>query len=376
MSREGREVFKKRILQLIGDLDPGGAENVVVNLTKGLKAFNYKVAISSRKEGSLIQSLDGIPTFILSKKGLVDWRYLLTLCHIILKHKIDLIHSHLFGNNLYGFLAAVLTRRSTILTIHGEDCFNSKKRLLFYWLASPFVSKIVAVSKPLYRQLIEDLSIKKEKVVLIKNGIDTSLFCKMIDLNKKEKLGLPIKAPVIGAIGNIKPVKGYDTLLNAAVYISREVPEARFIIVGGAYQYEACFKDLKALTVEKGLQDKVYFLGKSDDVKDILHILDVYVLPSRSEGISIALLEAMASGRPIVATKVGGTPDIIEDGNTGLLIPPEDPSSLASAIIQLLKNKSLSKSLGQQAKLVAEKEFNVNSMVEKYSALYNEVLKC
>jgi glycosyltransferase involved in cell wall biosynthesis len=372
----GKGLFNKRILQLIGDLEPGGAENLVVNLSKSLKSFNIDVSICSREGGSLLQKLDGVPTHILLKNKLFDWKYLLALSKLIRSNKIDIVHTHLFGNNFYGFLAAIITKRKVILTIHGEDCLKSKKRIFFYRVVAPFVSKIVTVSKPLYRRLLEDLCLNKEKVSLIINGIDTSLFNKSIDIiNQKRILGFPVNVPLIGAIGNIKPVKGYDILLNAAVNVHKELPNAYFIIIGGVrQQYQNCMKYLKALAVGKNILNKVFFIGERNDVEKLLPILDVYVLPSRSEGTSIAMLEAMASGRPIVATKVGGTVDIIENNKTGLLVPPEDPASLAKAIMQLLKNQSLAKMLGEQAQLMAEKEFSVGSMIEKYLALYDEVL--
>ena len=366
----------QRMLQLIGDLRPAGAENVVVNLAKGLKFFKFDVLVLSREGGSLLQKLNGISTQVLSKKGLFDWQYLLALSKFVHNNKIDIIHSHLFGNNFYGFLAALLTKRKVILTIHGEDCFKSKKRKLFYKSVAPFVSKIVTVSKPLYQRLVSGLGIKKEKVSLIPNGIDTTLFQCTIDLiNQKRKLGISIDAPIIGAVGNIKPVKGYDILLNAAADILKVIPNACFLIVGGVDpHYKECMRDLKARTVGKNLINNVYFLGERDDVERILPILDIYVLPSRSEGTSIALLEAMASGRPIIATNVGGTPDIIEDNKTGILIPPEDPSSLSEAIIKLLKNNSIAKKMGENTRIAVQKDHSVDSMVNNYINLYNEII--
>jgi len=366
---------KRHILQLIGDLDPGGAENVVANLANGLQTSGYDVTICSRKTGSLIQRLHNVPVLILPKRRSVDLRYLLKFTLFLHHRNIDLVHSHLFGNNLYGFLASLLTGRKSILTIHGEDCFASKKRMIFYRLVAPFVSRIIAVSKSLHNQLTQDLCIKEEKVTLIPNGIDTARFQKKIDLiYKKKKLGLPTDAPLIGAIGNIKPVKGYDIFLEAAVSVKQKFPEACFIIVGGVYQYKEYMKELEVQTWENDLQNQVYFLGKRDDVEEILPLLTVYVLPSRSEGSPIALLEAMASGRPIVATGVGGIPDIIENDISGLLIPPADPSSMANAIIQLLENQSMAKKMGEHAQRVVEECYSVNSMVEKYLILYDEVL--
>jgi glycosyltransferase involved in cell wall biosynthesis len=228
---------------------------------------------------------------------------------------------------------------------------------------------------PLYKRLLEELRGGDKKVSLIPNGIDLSPVDGKSDfIRRKEQLGFPLNGPLVGAVGNIKPVKGYDVLIDAALHVIREEPGASILIIGGTYQYEDHFKELKALVRERNLQGKVYFLGKRNDVREILPLLDVYVLPSRSEGTSIALLEAMASKRAIVATKVGGTTEVIEDSRTGLLVPPDNPAALGKAIIQLLQNKSFAVTLGENARKRAEKEFSVGTMVERYLCLYNEIL--
>lgn len=366
-----------RVLQLIGNLNPAGAENVVVNLANGLKTAGFDVLVLSREGGSLVQKLNGVITRIIPKEKTIDLRYVVTLSKFISKNKIDIIHTHMFGNNFYGFCAALLTRRKVIFTIHGEDCFRSRKRLVFYRYFAPFVSRVVTVSKPLYNRFVYEIGIKKEKVSLIPNGIDTYRFQKKIDIaDQRRKMGIPLDSPIVGAVGNIKPVKGYDIFLNAAVDVNKKMPKACFIIVGGVRQYnEETMKALRTLVNEKKLSGNVYFLGERNDVENILPLFDVYVLPSRSEGTSIALLEAMAAERPIVATNVGGTPYIIESDKTGILVPPEDASSLSDAIIKLLEDRLLAGSLGKHARIVAEKDYSVDSMINQYAALYNEIIQ-
>jgi len=160
-------VSNKRILQLIGDLNPGGAERLVVSLARALKDNKYHVVICSREMGSLMQNIKDISTVVLPKRKLIDPKYILSLCRSVREQRINLIHSHLFGNDLYGFWVSVLTGKKAILTIHGEDSFRSKRRRLFYKLVAPFVFRIVAVSKPLYTRLKEDLCIDERKISLI-----------------------------------------------------------------------------------------------------------------------------------------------------------------------------------------------------------------
>ncbi|OFW63497.1 MAG: hypothetical protein A2Z35_06580 [Actinobacteria bacterium RBG_19FT_COMBO_36_27] len=366
-----------RVLQLIGNLNPAGAENVVVNLANGLKTVGFDVLVLSREGGSLLQKLDGVITHIIPKEKTIDLKYIVTLSKFISKNKIDIVHTHLFGNNFYGFCATLLTGRKVIFTIHGEDCFRSRKRLFFYRHFAPFASKVVTVSRPLYDRFIYETGIKKEKVSLIPNGIDTYRFQKKIDLtDQRKKLGIPLDFPIVGAVGNIKPVKGYDIFINAAVDVNKKMPKACFVIVGGVRQRnEETMKALRALVNEKKLSGNIYFLGERNNVENILPLFDVYVLPSRSEGTSIALLEAMAAERAIVATNVGGTPYIIESNKTGILVPPEDASLLSNAIIKLLEDKSLAGSLGKYARIVAEEKYSVDSMINQYAALYNEIIQ-
>jgi len=367
---------KARIVQLIGCLKKSGAERVVVDLAKGLKSVNYEVTVCSREGGSLIPELNGVPTIILPKRGLIDSKHLLGLCEILRREKIDLIHTHLFGNNLYGFFASILTGKKIIFTVHGEDCLKSKRRLVFYRLAGPFVSKIVTVSGFLYEKVRKEVGISEGKLAVIANGINTEQFRnERVDTFDKRGLGLPGDGLVVGTIGTMKPVKGQDILIKAAAEVIRQVPEACFAIVGRPSQYHREYEEyLFRLRRDYGLENQVYFLGERDNVEAILPLFEVFVLPSRSEGTSIALLEAMASGRAIVATNVGGNPHLIHDKKTGLLVPPEDPGCLAEAIITLLRNRSFARRLAENAQRAAEKEYRVESMVERYAALYDEVL--
>src|SRR3990170_5609057 len=204
----------QRILHLIGDLTPAGAEKVVVTLANGLINLGYEVAICAREGGSLLNSLHRVPVFINRKRGLLDPRHLLRLCRLARRHRFDLIHSHLFGNDLYAFLAGSITRTATILTVHGEDSFLNPGRRRFYRVAAKHVSKIVAVSKSLYERLVGELGISPEKVALIPNGIDSSWFLANDNGHDlRAALNLPAQAPIVGAVGRITPVKGYDLLL-------------------------------------------------------------------------------------------------------------------------------------------------------------------
>jgi glycosyltransferase involved in cell wall biosynthesis len=366
--------MKERILQLIGDLEPGGAERVVITLTNHLRDHGYPVIICSRKGGVLINECNDVPVRILNKIFLLDPLYILRLCRFVVREKIQIIHSHLFGNNLYGFIVSLLTGRKIIFTIHGEDCFQNNKRILFYKITAPFVLKIVAVSPSISEKLINEMGIEQSKVELIVNGINASGGDNTYNSNRDETrrlLGLPGASHIIGSIGNIKPVKGYDVLIRSAQRVIEAFPDAVFVIVGGIYQYENYMNFLLDLIRHEALENHFVFLGKRSDVDRILSVFDVYALPSRSEGTSLSLLEAMAAGKAIVATNVGGTAHILKNEYNSLLVPPDDSLRLADAILRLIGNSGLTNELSKNAKSDVICKYSAEQMVNKYMNIYN-----
>ena len=364
--------MKIRILQLIGDLEPGGAERVVISLSNHLRDNGYPVMICSRKGGELIKEGNNVPVQIISKTFLLDPLYILRLCRFVVKNKIGIIHSHLFGNNLYGFIVSLLTGRKIIFTIHGEDCFQNKKRILFYKITAPFVLKIVAVSPPISEKLINEMGIERSKVELIVNGINASGGENAFKRDETRRLlGLPKDSHIIGSIGNIKPVKGYDVLIRSAQRVIEAFPDSVFVIVGGIYQHEDYMNSLLDLIRHESLENHFVFLGKRSDVDRILSVFDIFALPSRSEGTSLSLLEAMAAGKAIVATNVGGTAHILINEYNSLLVPPDDSLRLADAILRLMSNSGLTNELSKNAKTDVIHKYSAEQMVRKYMNLYD-----
>jgi len=215
-------------------------------------------------------------------------------------------------------------------------------------------------------------------VRLVPNGIDVSRVERAAEPQvTRALLGVPNDAPLIGAVGNIKPVKGYDVLLRALPRILESHRKARLVIAGGVWwDQERYAASLAELAASLGLRERVQFLGLRQDVPDLLRAMDIYVLPSRSEGTSVALLEAMAAGKPIVATRVGGTPLVVEDGVTARLVPPDDPGALASALSGLLADREAARRLGAAARRTVESEYSVDVMVGRYVSIYEETLAC
>jgi|SRR3989338_1452003 len=361
---------------MIGNLHLGGAETVVKDLSQELRKRGVDVYICSREGGRFEKELREVPCEIISKKDKNIFHYIRALMKLVKREKINIIHSHLFVNNFYGFITAKLTRCKIIMTIHGMDCLRSRKRRFAYRFLARFGDRIIAVSDFLKDEFCK--VIKGKKVLTVYNGIDIKKF----DNNnrsssKKRELNLLSAFPLIGAVGNIKPVKGYDLLIKAAQKIFSIYKDGKLLILGDAIrpkdiQYR---EELQELIKELNLESYIIFLGLRGDVAEILSILDIYLLPSRSEGTSIALLEAMASGRPIIASDVGGNPKLIKDGVNGFLVPPGNWQTLAEKVIFLLEDKCMARKLGEMAKKSVLENFSISRMVSDYMRIYEDLLR-
>jgi len=354
---------KPNILHLIGEFTSGGAETIVINLINRLKKDNWNVIVSARKDGPLSeQIIDKKDIYIIDKNRTIDIKYIFN---------IELIHTHLFGNDFYGFFAAKYAGIKIIQTIHGMDSINSRKRILAYNIMAPFVDKIITVSESLEQEMLKVILFRKDKIYTITNGIDCGRYVSINSCQSmKEEIGINDSFPIIGAVGNVKPVKGYDTFIKAASLILKQYPKVKFLIVGSVSEHNSCIYEMERLIYVYGLEKYFEFLGFRQDVHDILSLFDIYVLPSRSEGLSMALLEAMLLGKPIVATSVGGNLKVLENCKTALLVPPNEPEALSESILHLLSNKAFAKFIGQNASEECRKKYNIDHMVENYKNLY------
>lgn len=366
------------MLQLIGEFTIGGAENMVVSLSNALDESQFGVFLSVRKDGPVSLKLKNRDqSYVIEKNKVFDLIHLYKLINFIRKHNINIIHAHLFGTNLYGFIAAKLTGVKIIQTIHGEWDFASSKRRLAYNFMKKHVDMFVVVSDFLETNFINKLNIPKEKICTIYNGIDSKAQNKLSsNLALKKQLGIETSSHVVGSIGNIKPVKGYEFLIQSAKKIVKYFPKIIFIIVGEVTENNKLYKSkLDKMIDEFGLVQNIKFLGLRSDISDILTLLDLFVMPSKSEGLSLALLEAMAAEKIIVTTSVGGNCQLIKNNKNGILIPPENAEALSDEIINVLKKKDSLEYLGANAKNLVDKQYSNKIMMNKYSKLYKTVVE-
>jgi glycosyltransferase involved in cell wall biosynthesis len=359
----------KTVLHLSSSSGPGGAERIACALASSLDRGKYRSLVGLFRPGWLKDQCEsrGLVTYVLPSHGFMHWRWMRECYRLVREEKVDLIHAHEFDANVHGMVVAAFAGIPMVATVHGRSYFWEKaRRRAAYRLVSRY-AQMVAVSEDLKRFLIDQVGIRQNRVQVIYNGVDESAGFDRNDVAQyKKDLGVPHDDMVVGVIGNLYPIKGHTYLLQAIPQILRTCPQTSFLFIGRG-ELEV---PLKTQVKELGVEEKVRFLGLRQDIPTLLSVMDIFAMPSLSEGLSIALLEAMAAAKPVVATDVGGNPELVASGETGLLVPPSDADALAMKICELLQNRELASSLGANALAKVNRDFTVDAMITKYERLY------
>jgi len=369
---ERKYELMKTILHTIDTTGPGGAETVFIDLASNLPQEKYRAVIVIRGKGWVYDELcrRGMRPILLDAKGSFNWRYLKALVSLVRREKIDLIQSHLLGSNVYCALAGLITRKPVVATFHGAVDIGSKERLM--WLKFGAInmgaSSIVAVSDSLRENIIKRTPLRNSKTSVIYNGINTADFMRPTSDALRKQMGWNKKDIIIGSLGNIRPAKAYDVLLRSAALLKDHMLNFRFVIAGQGKG--RLFEDLLKLKDDLCLGDRVLFLGFNDDPADFLSNLDLFLLSSTSEGFSIATIQAMAAGLPVVATRSGGPQEIITHEKNGWLVDPDNPQLIAEALDRLTADQELSECLAKAGQKHAFSAFDVKNMVGAYEAIY------
>ena len=360
------------VLHTISSRGPGGAETLVFNLATRLDPSRFRSIVVLPKGAWLNQKLKGTGTTVFE----VDWgawydlRGPLAMAKIIRRERVDLIHSHLAGQNFYSCLAGLLTGRKTLVTYHGavelKDA-KSFKGALRLWVVRNVAAATVVVCNDV-RKMLEGQGFSSAKLVLVRNGIDTARFAVSRNGDLRKELNIPGAIKLVGMVANVRESKGYDFFVLAARKVLDSIPNVRFLAVGDMDPTIAG-PVLKRVD-ELSLKEAFRFLGFREDIPEILSELDVFVLASTREGLPLVMLEAMAARKPMVVTRCGGPEEVLEDGETGMLVPPSDAESLAMKICEVLQNRNLASTLGANALVKVNREFTLDAMISKYERLY------
>jgi glycosyltransferase involved in cell wall biosynthesis len=293
------------------------------------------------------------------------------LCSLVWSRGIDIVHAHRAHAHSLGLIAAFATGRPFIVSrrVSFRPKDNLGSRLKY---CSRHVTRIVAVSAGVKDVLI-DYGVPAERVDVVYSGSDPLRYHADLDgTGVRRELGLPIDVPVVGKIANFyHGWKGHDTFLDAAVSVAREFPDARFLLVG----HNTDGEKMQRLVDERGLSDRIVLAGYRTDIPEVISALDVSVnSPRAGEGLSGAVRESLAVGRPVVATDIGGNRELVRDGETGLLVEPDNPDALASAIVRLLANTDLSSRLASEGARFVRENLTVDRMVDGTIDVYRGIL--
>jgi glycosyltransferase involved in cell wall biosynthesis len=361
-----------RIAHLIESDGPGGAERVVANLAVSLQAAGaYNVVfLPAEGEGWLARELAGsgvaVEHFRLDTP--VSPACAGSLAASLRRHRIALAHSHEFSMAVYGAWASWLAGSQHVITMHGSRYYAGRwRRRIALRGAIAASGRTVAVSHRLGDDLSRDLLLSRARVAMIPNGVRWTAPERAW---LREELGLPDGAPLLVSVGNLYPVKGHIHLVDALSLLACRHPMVHLAVCGRGDLAEA----LATRARDYGLGTRVHLLGLRADVAAILAAADVFVLPSLSEGLPLALLEAMFAGRPIVASRVGEVGAALAGGAAGVLVEPGNAAALAAGLDDLLSRPARARELGEHARHRATAEYDVSRMVRRYRAIYEELL--
>ena len=370
--------MRPRILQVVLSLSPGGTERLVIELARRLHGDRDIAVCCLDEAGAWAQELveRGIPVTSLQRSPGFSPELGRRIAAIAREHRADVLHCHQYSPFIYGTLARWFQRMRMVFTEHGRanDDPPSRKRRVANQLFARVPARIFAVSQDLRRHMIAE-GFPSSRVGVIYNGIDIGEApAERLDPAKKALLGLGPENLVVGAVGRLDPVKDLPTLLTAFRTVVSVVPQAKLALIGDGPEHQR----VTAMIDDLRLEDSVVMAGYRRDARDLLPALDVYANTSIFEGVSLTILEAMAAGLPLVATRVGGTPEVISDGMNGMLVPARDPEAVARALVSLLRDVPRRRELGHAARRTVVEHFSIERMVSQYAAAYEgrEVNAC
>jgi glycosyltransferase involved in cell wall biosynthesis len=362
----------RSVLFSIETSDPDGAEKMLINLAELLNKRGYRPVVCLLEEGWLADESRrcGYSTYVIPLERTVDFRWVRRASKMVASERIDIIHAHEFAMNTYCTLLAAIARVPCVATVHGKNYSSDRWHRRMAYRAVARCARMIAVSDDIKSFLATKVGVLRSRITTITNGIDIDRYSPA-SLSRRlfrDELGLSDDQPLIGCVGRLDGVKGHTFLVRAARTVCQRYPRAVFVLAGQGQLRDTLEEEANAL----GIGQNVRFLGYRHDVSAVLAALDIFVLPSLSEGLPLSLLEAMAASIPIVASNVGGIPEVVGDGQSGLLAEPGDPAGLAEKILMLLDNQALGKTIAQNARTIVLARFGVDAMVDAYERVYDQ----
>jgi len=366
------QLHELRFAHLIESDGPGGAERMLASVATELQAAGSSnvVIAPADGEGWLARELRGtgvrVETFRLDRA--LSPTFARWLEQTLRKHRVDVAHSHEFTMAVYGAWAARRAGIPHLFTMHGGRYYAARwRRRIGLRVAAELSGAVVAVSESLRGHLSRDLWMRSSRIVTVPNGARLSSVERS---TLREELRLAADDQLAVAVGNLYPVKGHGYLLEALALLRTRLPRLHVAIAGRGELSDPLLAEARRLQVTQ----RFHLLGLRSDIGNVLAASDVFVLPSLSEGVPLALLEAMLAGKPIVATAVGEVPTVLEGGHAGVVVRPGDAAVLADALASLLSDPAEARRLGAAAAARASEAYTLSSMLDRYAALYEKAL--
>ena len=358
----------------------GGAERILLEITRRIAPDRFRCSVVTFKVDSNLDALKriGCPIRVLPLQRTYGWQALrvaLQLREFVRKEKVSIVHSFFETSDLWAAPIAKWSGCPVMVSSRRDmGILRRRKHALAYPIVNPLFDRVLAVSEEVRSYCLNHDRLPPEKVETLHNGIDLDeLSANAAKYDARVHFALPPNARVISTVANIRAVKGLDVLVRAAALVCREFPDALFLIAGSVLEAEL-YAQLQSLVGSLRLENNVRFLGKVSNPAPLLRASALFCLPSRTEGFSNALVEAMGSGLACVATRVGGNAEALTEGISGYLVASEVAEELADRVLRLLRNPELRGQMGRAARAAVEERFSMQVMMNRLMDIYDELL--
>jgi glycosyltransferase involved in cell wall biosynthesis len=366
-------------MMMIEAVGAGGAERVAEELalntdparfTRSVLVTRPLERVTGSAEACARLRDSGVDLHFLNRGNTLDLRALRRLVGLLRSTHVDVLHAHMFGSNVWAALLGHPLGVPVVVAHEHTWSFEGQplRKLLDRNVVARFSDKVIAVSAADQRRMIETVGMRPDRVTLIPNGISWSGGGDPLAVRRE--LGIPPEAPVLVQIAVLRPQKAIDVMLNAMAILRETHPDARLLVAGPGDPAE-----LRAMAAQLELGERALLLGGREDVPDVLAAANVGVLSSDFEGMPLAVLEYMAAGLPVVSTCVGGLPEMVEPGETALLVPPRDPQALAAAVGRLIDDPALAQRMGEAGRSRQQARFSSQAMTTRVDELYEDLLR-
>jgi glycosyltransferase involved in cell wall biosynthesis len=384
LNKAAKKTHKYKIAYVIDGLSMGGAERLMVPILQHLSRIDfdpYVCALQSKDGNPMADEIRalGVPVDCLDITHLRDWNGLPRLIKYLREKDVDLVHTQLEFANILGNISARFLRLPSVCTIHVMPSLDVKTKSklhqrLEWFVLKYFCDRVISVSEEAMQYHLQISGASQSRVSTIYNGIDLSSFLsldrQLERVNVRAELGIPSDANLLTTVAVLRPQKGIQYMIRALSAVLASKPNTYYLVVGNGSHRDVLTEEVN----KSGVRDRVIFAGMRKDVPRLLTASDVFILPTLTEALPTVLAEAMAAKLPIIASRVGGVPEMITNGQNGCLVGPEDVEGLAQACIDILANPEKRAGMSAEGWKIVNQKFNIENQVDQLEALYFDQL--